>query len=134
MHIDIVTPNGHIFDADADEITVPGMLGELGLMPGHIPIITALDVGELSVRQGSKVTTFAVEGGFLEIARDRVNVVTERALRPDQISADHIAELRAKARAGLADAEASGPAAVAMIVSDLRRADILEQIAQRNRA
>ncbi|GMV43154.1 MAG: hypothetical protein AMXMBFR64_48700 [Myxococcales bacterium] len=79
MRIQVVTPHGTVLDEDVQEVTVPGVVGELGILPGHLPIITALDIGVLSVRSGSERRTYAVNGGFLEMAQDKVIVVTETA-------------------------------------------------------
>ena len=130
MHIEIVTPRGLVFRGEVDEVTVPGAVGELGLLPGHIPIITALDVGEMVLRSGGHTEYLAVEGGFLEIARDRINVVTERALRPDEIDVEAAQQRLHDADAALREAAQAGSEQCARVLRDLRRAEAHVRVAR----
>lgn len=68
-------------------VTVPGMEGELGILPGHTPLISQLRTGVLSFTQGERVTQLHVSGGFVEVGSDRVSVLAEIAERPEEIDA-----------------------------------------------
>lgn len=70
-----------------DTVTVPGLDGELGILPGHTPLISQLRTGVLSYAQGERVTQLHVSGGFVEVADDRVSVLAEIAERPEEIDA-----------------------------------------------
>lgn len=133
MHIEIVTPKGAVLKTEADEITVPGVLGELGLFPGHIPIITALDVGEFTVKKGHTINRYVVDGGFLEIARDRVNVITETATPVDTLDLEDLRTKRAAAEEEMRAAINAAPAEAEAKVKALRRFEIMVGIAERNR-
>ena len=130
MHIDIVTPTGCVLEGDIEAITVPSMSGEIGLLTGHIPIITALDVGPLTVSMSGENKVFAVEGGFVEMAKDRINVITEMALTPSEIDTAEATEAVNKAEAELKDAGDTGPAETQKKLRDLKRANTLLQVSK----
>ncbi|MCA9709399.1 MAG: ATP synthase F1 subunit epsilon [Myxococcales bacterium] len=113
MKLDILTPRGpKVQDIDVPGVEVPGLLGELGVLPEHVPFVTAVKPGVVRFRQGSGSTRLAVGAGFLEVTEaGRVVVLCERALAPDQIDAE-------QARTRLREVEAelakySGPISAA---------------------
>jgi F-type H+-transporting ATPase subunit epsilon len=99
MHLVVVTPGGSKVDTQATMVTVPGSVGELGILPGHRPLISSLAVGLLSYQDGQRTHYIAVNEGFVEVHDDKLAVVTETAERPDEIDGD-------RARKSLEDAEA----------------------------
>lgn len=88
MHLVVVTPRGSKVDTDVTMVTVPGEVGELGILPGHRPLITALAIGMLSYNEGGKTRQLATGEGFAEVHDDQVVVVTETAEDPDEILVD----------------------------------------------
>ena len=70
-----------------DSVTVPGMNGELGILPGHTPLISQLQTGVLSFTKGGATERLHVSGGFVEVNADRVSVLAEIAERPEEIDA-----------------------------------------------
>jgi F-type H+-transporting ATPase subunit epsilon len=88
MHLVVVTPRGSKVDSDVTMVTVPGQIGELGILPGHRPLITSLAIGMLSYVQGGKTKQLATTDGFMEVHDDQVVVVTETAEDPDEIDAE----------------------------------------------
>lgn len=88
MHLVVVTPRGSKVDVDVSMVTVPGQAGELGVLPGHRPLITSLAIGMLSYNEGGKVKHLATNEGFMEVHDDSVVVVTESAEEPDEIDAE----------------------------------------------
>ena len=128
MRIDIVTPGGSVLDTSATVVTVPSVLGEMGLMPGHLPIIAALQPGRLTVESDDGNHVFAVDRGFVEMARDHINVITESALRPDEID---VAQAKADREAAIAaQSEGSDSAANETLLLDQRRAESLLAVAE----
>jgi F-type H+-transporting ATPase subunit epsilon len=130
VHIDIVTPSGCVLEGDIESITIPSTEGEIGLLTGHIPIISALDVGPLTVTMSGGKRTFAVEGGFVEMARDRINVITEMALTPDEIDVSEATQALNDARAALKEAKDGGPAETQKRLRALKRANTLLKVAK----
>jgi F-type H+-transporting ATPase subunit epsilon len=129
VRIDIVTPKGSILDTSATVVTVPSVLGEMGLMPGHLPIIAALQPGRLTVESAEGDHVFAVDRGFVEMARDHINVITEAALKPDEID---IAQVKADRDAAIAAAkseEGNATAQESRLLAE-RRAEALLAVAE----
>ena len=130
MHIEVVTPTGSVLEGDADEVIVPGVIGELGILPGHLPIITGLAIGELVVRTANFRQYFAVNQGFLEMANDRVIVVTENAEEAHDIDVERAQRARDRAEASLKALQLGTPEYKAM--SDaLQRAKTRLKVAAR---
>ncbi|HEX9778072.1 MAG TPA: F0F1 ATP synthase subunit epsilon [Geopsychrobacteraceae bacterium] len=98
LKLEMVTPYKRVLSQEVDEITAPGALGELGLLPGHTPLLTTMKVGELSYRQGSEQFHVAVNWGYLEVEEDTVTVLVETAEVADEIDLE-----RAKAALGRAE-------------------------------
>lgn len=87
IQLEVVTPERRLLAEPVDTVTVPGLDGELGILPGHTPLISQLRTGVLSFVQGEKTTQLHVSGGFVEVADDKVSVLAEIAERPDEIDA-----------------------------------------------
>ena len=98
LKLEMVTPYKRVLSQEVDEITAPGVLGELGLLPGHTPLLTTMKVGELTYRQGSEQFHVAVNWGYLEVEEDTVTVLVETAEVADEIDLE-----RAKAALGRAE-------------------------------
>lgn len=87
LQLDVVTPERRVLAEPVDMVTVPGLGGELGILPGHTPLISQLQTGVLTYSKGGKDFQLHVSGGFVEINDDRVTVLAEIAERPDEIDA-----------------------------------------------
>jgi len=98
LKLQLVTPYKKVLSTEVDEVTAPGSLGELGVLPGHTPLLTTLKIGELSYKQGNENFHVAVNWGYLEIEEDQVNVLVETAEPADDIDLE-----RAKAALGRAE-------------------------------
>jgi len=85
LHLEIVTPSRRVVEVEADEVRLPGALGEMGVLPGHIPLLTSLAAGPLTYFDGSTVVKYAVQGGFAEVLPDRVTVLATIAEAPKDI-------------------------------------------------
>ena len=96
--LELVTPERRVLRETVDSVQLPGLDGELGILPGHAPLLTELGVGKLSYRQGGEVHTATVMGGFAEVLAGRVIVLAERSERAEEIDV-------ARARAALERAE-----------------------------
>ncbi len=98
LKLEMVTPYKRVLSEDVDEITAPGFIGELGILPDHTPLLTTLKVGELSYKKGNEVFHIAVNWGFLEVEKETVTVLVDTAERADEIDL-----ARAKAALGRAE-------------------------------
>ena len=68
MHLSITTPRGAVVETEVEEVTAPGLIGEFGVLAGHVPLMAALRPGVLVYRTGERATTLAVAEGFLQVA------------------------------------------------------------------
>ena len=100
LTLEMVTPYKKVLSQEVDEITAPGSLGELGLLPGHTPLLTTLKIGEFSYKQDGKVSHIAVNWGYLEVGEDKVTVLVDTAEKADEIDLE-------RAKAALSRAEES---------------------------
>ncbi len=135
LKIDIVTAERIVYSAEADAVIAPGVQGQLGILPHHAPLMTALQAGELVVRKGAQEDILAISGGFLEVRPDHVIVLADQAERAEEIDAARAeaakkrAEERLKAReAGLDESRAEAALRRAMI-----RLTIAEKVKRRRK-
>jgi F-type H+-transporting ATPase subunit epsilon len=85
LKLEIVTPEAKIFSDDVDIVYIPGVDGELGVLPQHIPLMTMIKPGELRVTAHGKETFMAVGEGFVEVTLDSVTVLTDMAVEDQAI-------------------------------------------------
>ncbi|KAB2643548.1 MAG: ATP synthase F1 subunit epsilon [Verrucomicrobia bacterium] len=91
LHLEIVTPEALAYQAEVEGVIVPGVDGELGILPQHVGLMTQIVPGELRIQQGGKELRMAVGEGFLEVRPDRVSIMTEMAIDEADID-EHAAE------------------------------------------
>jgi len=85
IQLEVVTPERRVLAEPVDMVTVPGLGGELGILPGHTPLISQLQTGVLTYVQEGKSYPLLVSGGFVEVRDDHVSVLAEVAERPEEI-------------------------------------------------
>jgi len=100
--LEVVTPERRVLAETVDAVYVPGMNGELGILPGHTPLISQLQTGVLSYTRGGVAERLHVSGGFVEVNQDRVTVLAEVAERPEEIDAARARLAREHAEKALA--------------------------------
>jgi len=113
LKLEIVTPEGRTFPAtdsdgrlepnDVEMVTLPGVEGEMGIYPMHVPLMTQIVAGEIVVRRGGQETLLAVGEGFVEITGESVSVMTDMAILADGIDEVAAEEARQRAEARLAE-------------------------------
>ena len=87
IQLEVITPERRVLAEPVDAVTLPGANGELGILPGHTPLISQLRSGVLSYTQGGTTRRLHVSGGFVEVNTDRVSVLADVAERPEEIDA-----------------------------------------------
>src|SRR5438094_10463269 len=98
----VVSVEESLYEGEADFILARGADGELGVLPGHAPLMTTLQPGELLIRHGGEAESLFVGGGFLEVLPDRVTVLADVAERADEISLQAAEDARRRAQEKLA--------------------------------
>jgi F-type H+-transporting ATPase subunit epsilon len=120
LRLEIVTPEAKAYSEDVEMVTLPGTEGEFGVYPNHVPLLTALNPGELRVLKGGKEIFLAIGEGFVEITGSTVSVLTDMAIEPSAI--DENAAEAAVARARAAMKEDLGKEEVAAVEASLQKA------------
>ncbi|MFD0695502.1 F0F1 ATP synthase subunit epsilon [Paenibacillus sp. GCM10027628] len=102
--LEIVTPERKVYAEEANMLVAKGVEGELGILPNHIPLVTPLKISSITVKkQGSKDEIIAVNGGFMEVRKDKVVILAESAELPEQIDVDRARAAKERAEKRLAD-------------------------------
>jgi F-type H+-transporting ATPase subunit epsilon len=97
IRLEILTPEGKTFADDVEMVVLPGMMGELGVLRGHEPLMTSLQPGEIRITKDKKETRIAVGSGFAKINADKVLVMTHTAVRADELDKAAVEEARKRA-------------------------------------
>ena len=103
LKLEIVTPDAKVFSDDVDMVTLPGVEGEMGIYPMHVPLMTQVVAGELVARKGGQDYFLAIGEGFVEITGERVAVMTDMAIKAENIDEVKAEEARKRAEARLAE-------------------------------
>ncbi|HEY4752677.1 MAG TPA: F0F1 ATP synthase subunit epsilon [Candidatus Limnocylindrales bacterium] len=101
LHLEIVTPERLAFSDDVDMVLVPGIEGEMGILPHHTPLVSLLGLGELRIRKGGQEESFAIAGGFVQVRPDKVVVMAETASMASEIDLEKAQEARKEAQRAL---------------------------------
>ncbi len=102
LNLEIITPEKLALRESVDEVVVPGLGGELGILPNHTPLISQLQTGVLTYRAGNDKKQVHVSGGFVEVAPDRVSVLSDVAERPEEIDVERAERAKERAERRLA--------------------------------
>jgi F-type H+-transporting ATPase subunit epsilon len=132
LQLEIVSPERQAFTDEVDMVIVPGIDGQLGILPHHTRLISALGTGELRIKQGGTEQVMLISGGFVEVRPDKVVVMADVAERSDEIDAARAVEARKQAEADLEAAQE--PQDMARVRAALQTALMRERIATRRRS
>jgi F-type H+-transporting ATPase subunit epsilon len=103
LKLEIVTPEAMIYSEDVEMVTLPGSEGELGVYPQHVPLMTQIVAGEITARKDGRDYFLAVGEGFAQITGERVAILTDMAIKSENIDEARAEEARKRAEARLAE-------------------------------
>ncbi|MEM1310186.1 MAG: ATP synthase F1 subunit epsilon [Cyanobacteria bacterium P01_H01_bin.153] len=106
LTVRVIAPDKTVWDAEAEEVILPSTTGQLGILGGHAPLMTALDIGVMRVRPEKEWLAIALMGGFAEIDDDEVTILVRGAERGDSIDQD---EARAAFESAQTEANSASP-------------------------
>jgi len=132
LHLEIVTAERLVLSDDVDQVNAPTKDGRVGILPRHMPLLTVLSEGELSIIKGGERTEFAVFGGFMEVLPDRVTILADTCDRSDEIDLERAEAARKSAEERIASRKSDQEMALAE--ADLRRALFQIKMAKARRA
>ena len=101
LKLEIVTPEAKTYSEEVDMVTLPGVEGEMGIYPQHVPLMTQITAGEVIVHRGGQDHYLAVGDGFVEITGSRVAIMTDMAIQADSIDEAKAEEARKRAESRL---------------------------------
>lgn len=133
MKIDVATKTGAVVRSmEATEVVLPGVLGEMGILPGHKALIAGLSVGPMIVRTNNEETWFALAGGFVEVLGDNIRVLTESCERADQIDVERARNRLAESTARLDTIPPTEPELDQVVRQSIRKAQTRITVASHN--
>ena len=103
LKLEIVTPEAQAYSDNVEMVTLPGAEGEMGIYPQHVPLLTQIVPGELTIRKDGKDHFLAIGEGFVEITGERVAIMADMAVRAENIDEAKAEEARKRAEARLAE-------------------------------
>ena len=109
INLTVVTRERKIIDAHVDEVILPATDGEIGVLPGHTPLLASLRIGPLRYRTGGKSERLVISWGFAEVLPDRVIILAERGFLPTEIDRAQVEQERHAAERELADLSSHDP-------------------------
>lgn len=98
LHLKITTHDKVVFDEDVDEIYSKGTQGEFGILPGHIPFMTALDIGITKIVTNGTVKKFTTMGGIFQLADNEATILTQASESADEIDVQRAEEAKKRAQ------------------------------------
>lgn len=131
LRVDIITAERVVFSDEADVLVVPGVEGELGVLPRHAPLLTMIQPGILRIVKGGEEVEMAITGGFIEVRENRVTILADAAERAEEIDVARAEEARRRARERLEKREAQIDQARAQAA--LQRALVRLKVVERRR-
>ncbi|HEY5752942.1 MAG TPA: ATP synthase F1 subunit epsilon [Chthoniobacterales bacterium] len=108
LQLEIVTPDHKVYSDAVDMVVIPAVEGEMGILPMHIPLMTTINPGELTVIKAGKTDYLAVGGGFVEVTASSVTVITDMAVREEGIDEAAVQEALDRAGARLKETDLGG--------------------------
>jgi len=101
LKLEIITPESKVYSEDVDMVTLPGIEGEMGILPNHVRLMTQMVPGEMIVRKDGQDRFMAVGDGIIEVTADQVSIVTNMAIAVENIDEAKVEEARQRAAARL---------------------------------
>ncbi|MGD6802242.1 F0F1 ATP synthase subunit epsilon [Rossellomorea vietnamensis] len=101
LKVNIVTPDGPVYESEVEMVSTKAQSGELGILPGHIPMVAPLQIGAVRLKNGNDTELVAVSGGFLEVRPDQVTILAQSAERSTAIDVERAQEAKNRAESRL---------------------------------
>src|SRR5690349_467148 len=104
LTLEIVTPEAKVYSDTIESVVIPTVEGEVGILPGHIPLLTQVDHGELRVTKAGGTEILAIGGGFAQVSGDKVSVLAERAITEEKIDENAVEAAMKRAEEAIKEA------------------------------
>ncbi len=124
LTLKIVTPEGEVYQDSVESVVMPTTSGEVGILPGHIPLITAIQAGEISVSKDGKTEQLAVSKGFAQCDGDKVSILAEEAITAAEIDISAVEAAESRAQEALKNSSAMSSEEIDMLETTVQYASI----------
>jgi len=121
LRLEIVTPEARTYSEDVDMVVLPGVEGELGIFPLHVPLMTELNPGELRVLKDGRELALAVGEGFAEVTQEKVSVLTDMAIEESAIDEEAVQKAIARAEEAMRTQDKMSTEEVAAVQAALQK-------------
>jgi F-type H+-transporting ATPase subunit epsilon len=119
FRVSIVTPDGPVYDSDVEMVSTKATSGDLGISPGHMPLVAPLEITSVRLKKGDKTDYVAISGGFLEVRPDQVTILAQSAEIASEIDVERAVRAKERAEQRMNDQKLEH--------TDLRRAELALQ-------
>ena len=133
LTLEIVTPEAKVYSDTIDSVVIPTVEGEIGVLPGHIPLLTQVEHGELRVSKGASTQWLAIGGGFAQIDGDKVRVLAEHAITEEKIDEHAVEAAMKRAELQLKEAKDMDPQQYEHLQSLVRYSGVQLAVKRRRR-
>lgn len=133
LTLEIVTPEARVYSDTIDTVIIPTVEGEVGILPGHIPLLTQIEDGELRVSKNGQTELLVIGGGFAQVESDRVRVLAEHAINEAKIDEKAVEAALQRAEAQLKEAENLDPNEFERLQSMVRFSGVQLAVKRRRR-
>jgi len=133
LTLELVTPEARVYSDTIDSVVIPTVEGEIGVLPGHIPLLTQVGYGELRVTKGGATQLLAVGGGFAQISADKISILAESAINEEKIDEHAVEAAMKRAEEALKGKDSLDPAEIERLESFVRSSVVQLDIKRRRR-
>ena len=112
LTLEIVTPEARVYSEEVDTVVIPTVEGEVGILPGHIPLVTQVGAGELRATKGGVTQLLVVGGGFAQVTGEKVSILADSAINEEKIDENAVADALKRAEEALKTKEVLSPSEV----------------------
>ncbi|EDY81659.1 ATP synthase F1, epsilon subunit [Verrucomicrobiia bacterium DG1235] len=124
LQLEIVTPHGKVYDETVESVVMPTTSGEVGIMTGHIPLLTEIQPGDIAVTKEGGVDHLAVSKGFAQCIGDKVSILAENAISEDDIDVNEVEAAMLRAQSALKNAKEMSEEEINMLETTVQYASI----------
>jgi F-type H+-transporting ATPase subunit epsilon len=120
LTLEIVTPEARVYSEAVDTVVIPTVEGEIGILPGHIPLVAQVGAGELRATKGNVTQLLVVGGGFAQVSGDKVSILADSAITAEKIDENAVADAMKRAEDALKAKESLPPAEIERLEAVVR--------------
>jgi len=120
LTLEIVTPEARVYSETVDTVVIPTVDGEVGILPGHIPLVAQVGAGELRATRGGVTQLLVVGGGFAQVSGDKVSILADSAIDEQKIDENAVADAMKRAEDALKGKDSLAPAEIERLEAVVR--------------